>query len=886
MVFSLHQSKRNGSEASRGRPVVSSLRERMNRNRTPSVSSTTKAKKKQPLSPNIHLSSGSKKVVTTSNSKGGQPSPKIPKQRIVSPSPRRFKHQVSSFELDLVIKSDNKRRVVQDLNSSSSSSSLSDDETGTTNTFNMDSTTVTSMLNDEPSLNTMRAGNLTIDDTSSALTSLICIALIATKKPKFSTNDSNTTETNTTATTTTALTTSPDSMTIQSLTRHMRFHLARRLERFEEELSVSDDGSYSSSEDSGGTSEEDDCSSSFASRESSTWTTEDESKEVEGAQPNPLDPDEVHYLAQECLYQGDTIQAIRIYRELLGKQRKNVHAQRADTLSRLAVLCLTMGRKFNKKAMHYSSEALKLHIDNSRPLQASVGKMEVGLCHFAGNRLPKALQFWREAMQLACVAMGYDHPYVAILLNNIGVLHFKAGDYADSLRALEESVELQRTTLRYYCSPINAESAIHQLAATMGNLAVVSDEGLKRCDRAVSYLQESISLYGSVYTFDKDRMEETLSEYMDRLVLARHGAASDQSEGSNSFKSPMASERALTVRSTALFGNSDGIPNRLSRHAIDHNDFLLLGNLVQEISAEERARQTLVAWLGTRIDNKPIPDFAIALPDLVSRPKSSLPVDLDGLHVVNAEQHLREIHLQVIQHLVHDEVDDALDTFRSSLRSHTAKFGDIHHLVGTTLHNIGMVQFFARRYSEAQSSFVEAINVRSAALGPAHQDVCESRTKIGLIHFAKGELSKASETFWDIRDNYVDIFGYGHPQLAKLMNNIGVVAYSQGDLEQAARAFETAHEYIQKQRADDVEEDELLHLTMAHTLSNLAFVCAKSQDPTHALELYEEVLDIYSKHLQDGDPMLGTIHENILHLVSTGGGHDCQIVGPMCFSFP
>ena len=396
-----------------------------------------------------------------------------------------------------------------------------------------------------------------------------------------------------------------------------------------------------------------------------------------------------------------------------------------------------------------------------------------------------------------------DHPHVAILLNNIGVLHFKTGDYAGSIRALEESVELQRTTLRYYCSPINAENAIHQLATTMANLAVVHHEGRHHPDRAMSFLQESLALFGSVFTFENDGMEEWLLEYMDRLAAAssssvlsftaadlssRHRSTLSQNSNSSCKNHPAGETPYATLRSTSIFGNSDGIPNKLSVSSSENNhDFLLLGQLENELTPELRVRETVLNWFGKQRNDegpkqKPPPtptsvaDFLALDKNFRSsaRAKASIPVDLDGDNVVNAELHLKEIHRQVIEHLDHNEIDDALDIFYSSLRSHREKYGEIHHLVGTTLHNIGMIQLYQKQYDSAQHSFVEAINVRSAALGTGHVDVASSKSKIALLQLAKGELEVAYESFWDIHDGFLDIHGQNHPLISTFVNNIGV----------------------------------------------------------------------------------------------------------------
>ena len=94
------------------------------------------------------------------------------------------------------------------------------------------------------------------------------------------------------------------------------------------------------------------------------------------------------------------------------------------------------------------------------------------------------------------------------------------------------------------------------------------------------------------------------------------------------------------------------------------------------------------------------------------------------------------------------EYMDALDLFESALRNHKEKYGEIHHLVGTGLHNCGIVHMMAENYGQAKLCFQEAVTVRTAALGDSHPDVAVStrRFQIGLSHFFR-HIKEASHPF-------------------------------------------------------------------------------------------------------------------------------------------
>lgn len=100
----------------------------------------------------------------------------------------------------------------------------------------------------------------------------------------------------------------------------------------------------------------------------------------------------------------------------------------------------------------------------------------------------------------------------------------------------------------------------------------------------------------------------------------------------------------------------------------------------------------------------------------------------------------------------------------------------------------------------------------------------------------------------------------------------------------------------EESRNDD-DDDDTLAVAIAHTASNLAFVMAKRGDNARAIELYEEAVAAYKRHLHEDDAALATAQENARHLVSittTGdgvgghliwGGRGCQMANPICFSF-
>jgi tetratricopeptide (TPR) repeat protein len=682
------------------------------------------------------------------------------------------------------------------------------------------------------SICTLTAGNVTTDTTSLGLSSLVCLSVLETR-PELASGTDEWEE---------LLTPRPQRIVKECLARNVSYYLLPRV----------------------------------GNQQSNRGRRNNKNATPAPSEPPPSTIGLAHFRARECLQKSNTSGAIEIYKTLLQKQPQQVDAQRADTLSKLSVLCLMAGR--NPEAVKYSSEALALHRDNSRPLHAAVSAMEVGLVQFGSNKLSRALNIWREALQLACMAMGYDHPHVAVLLNNIGVLHFESGDLVGCLKALNESVSLQRMLLRV--SHLNVDHSLHQLATTMGNLAMAY-ERRGECDESVSLLQESLSLYESmnnpkiqetmqIVSLNIERLEngniDNINIELDlngppEVECVQSRAKVDQSH--RSLVTPDKNDgppnsRSKAHRSDEMFGSSNRGKAQSMTDDSDNHDFLLLGSLSPLLTPKQQVRQTVLAWFGT---DRSFETLVKTLSTTSSRKNASLR---------KIELHLAEIHLQVVEHLERDDIMDALDLLRSALLDQRKRYGNVHQLVGNSLHNLGMVHLYVNQYTHAQACFVDAILVRSEALGPDHPDVAASKMKIGMIQLATKKLDGAHKTFRDIREMFLDALGYGHPQFAKIMNNLGVVMYHSGDLSGAMRSFELAYEYQRERHQDGLGGSALADLGTANSLCNIAFISARSHDAVDAIGSYEQALQFRRKHLKDDDEAVLDVQRNIDFLVAKG----------------
>jgi tetratricopeptide (TPR) repeat protein len=422
--------------------------------------------------------------------------------------------------------------------------------------------------------------------------------------------------------------------------------------------------------------------------------------------------------------------------------------------------------------------------------------------------------------------------------------------------------------------------------------------------------------------YDEETQLNSSDEYSNNNPLNRtttsqtdnslQASADFQPDASFRCESQSEQDTSLDIDPSAmLFGNCDGVPqgnlyaSRWIVDPVDNNDFLMLGSLAREQSPEERVRETVFDWFGERVNNDenggggddrelsfdihvesfdesgfPSMPAETPSPTKLRRgrwPESDLHVKHwnlnDGEDALDADLRLSTIYNQVVDYLDHKRIDKALALLHWTLQSHRKKYGNIHHLVGTALHNLGLVYFFAQRHAEALDVLEDAVLVRSEALGPDHPELQASLLKIALLHVAMGKLTQSYDALCEIRDKLLQILPHGHLQTSKVINNIGVVAFEMGNYGKAMECFRAADTF-QKQLLDSCFHDEsndgrhftrsvVCSLARAYTLSNLGFVYAKQGKPQEAKEAYQQSYNLLQSHLSSDQFRIAEVRQNI-----------------------
>lgn len=220
--------------------------------------------------------------------------------------------------------------------------------------------------------------------------------------------------------------------------------------------------------------------------------------------------------------------------------------------------------------------------------------------------------------------------------------------------------------------------------------------------------------------------------------------------------------------------------------------------------------------------------------------------------------------------LQHDEAHEALELFKSALQSHRNKYGDIHHLVGTANHNIGMVHLFSQKYVQALTSFQEAVSIFGAALGVEHPAIADSLMKIGMIFLLQRNPEGARQTFTRVLRVTKKALGDGHICVAKVMNNIGVAHFELGSYADALRWFLDAREiqekllHLAKLAGTALKQQrKTIEFALCHSLSNIAFVYCRQMKYVESAKILNEVKRLQRNIGGLGAPKVDCLETNL-----------------------
>ena len=215
----------------------------------------------------------------------------------------------------------------------------------------------------------------------------------------------------------------------------------------------------------------------------------------------------------------------------------------------------------------------------------------------------------------------------------------------------------------------------------------------------------------------------------------------------------------------------------------------------------------------------------------------NVPIDVDEeTFVVETANHLRSVHDIASICLGRQDYDGALVIFYKILKGLKLRHEEEpHFLIGTTLHNIGVVQMWQGKFAEALYTFQQAIAVRIIVLPPKHPDIAVSLVRQGFAQFAMNRFKDAVESFTQA----LELCTIENATRAKILNNLGVVQYQEKHFIQALQSFTRALE-IQRKLLEGPIRRESIIFDATTTLRNMGKLYLTNNDVKTGFIVFEE----------------------------------------------
>ena len=184
--------------------------------------------------------------------------------------------------------------------------------------------------------------------------------------------------------------------------------------------------------------------------------------------------------------------------------------------------------------------------------------------------------------------------------------------------------------------------------------------------------------------------------------------------------------------------------------------------------------------------------------------------------------------------------------------------------VATTLHHLGVVDFFKGDYKNAQAEWERALKIRERVLGPDHLDVAETANALANLYQTTGQFELARPLYERAVAIREHALGPDNPKVGDSLNNLASLLTVLGDYAAALPIAERSVQVKEKALGPD-------HPKVATSLTNLADIYDQTGNRERARALFERAAKILEKALGPDHPNVGSALNNVAEQLRRDG---------------
>jgi tetratricopeptide (TPR) repeat protein/CHAT domain-containing protein len=494
--------------------------------------------------------------------------------------------------------------------------------------------------------------------------------------------------------------------------------------------------------------------------------------------------------------------ALAIYEEVLGSD----HPDTVVVLTNLKILSQGHVRQLNQQAVQLYEQ----------------------------GQYPQAVSLAAQALELARIHLGENHPDTATSLNNLAELYVSMGDYEAALPLYQQVLAIREEMLgKDTPAPTKVSNSI----------TAMHEEHLSQLNQEVEQLYQQ-----GQYTQALDLATQSLELARTHLGETHPDTARSLNNLAGLYQAMGAYEQARPLYERALAIHEEVSGTTHPDTATSLNNLALL-----------------YASIGAYKQAQPLYERALAIYEEVfgaTHPNTAL--SLNNLAVMyksmGAYEQARSLHeraLAIRKQILgstHPDTAASLDNLAALYRAMGAyeqarplceqalaireqSVGPIHPDTATSLSNLALLYASMGAYEQARPLYERALAICEEVFGATHPNTVTSLDNLAALYQSMGNYGAALPLHQRALAIYEEVLGAMHPDTAGSLGNLA-------GLYQAMGAYEQARPLHERALAIHEEVSGTTHPDTATSLNNLALLYATTTRPAEALDLMQRAAAI------------------------------------------
>jgi CHAT domain-containing protein/tetratricopeptide (TPR) repeat protein len=424
----------------------------------------------------------------------------------------------------------------------------------------------------------------------------------------------------------------------------------------------------------------------------------------------------------------------------------------------------------------------------------------------AGNYIAARRSALR-ALDLGEKELGADHPNIALLLGELGLVARQLGRYREAEAVLQQALELQEQVL-----PANDANRV-TILKNFANLRIdlgQFDEAEKLITRAIAIAEAALGpTHPGVATLlgNLGHVSRALGRYQEAET---------------------ALEQAIELQDQMLpASHADRVPILTD-----------LANLRIDLGQFDDAEKLIVR--------------AIAIAEAALGPTHP--------SVAAAQSTLGNIYLE------QGRLSEAETLHKRALALRERAFGAEHVAVALSLYNLANIYDTQGRSAEAETLYQRALAMREKLLGPEHPSVADILQNLANIYSTRPPLryDDAEAAYQRAVAIYRAIGNPNDPKLAVTLKNLAGLLGLRRRYDEARRLYDQSLAITERVVGPD-------HVDFAYTLEQIATMEALRDRNEDALDLHRRALPILQRHYPPDHPQIATSYYNTAAALASMG---------------